>query len=56
MFCDPFNPSDLALIGLVVYALLLAWSMDNPVWCIVQVVVWRLFHWMGLGSILWLQR
>jgi phosphatidylethanolamine N-methyltransferase len=54
-FMDPFNPSDIALVCLSAYAILLAWCMDNSVWCIIQVVIWRLIHWCGLGSILWLQ-
>lgn len=52
---DLFTSGDFALICLAAYGLFLSITVDNPVWCIAQVIVWRLIHWLGLGTVLWLQ-
>jgi len=52
---DLFRSGDVAVCLCCVYALAIAFLPTNPNWALVQVFVWRLFHWVGLGSALWAQ-
>lgn len=52
---DVFRSGDFALLALAAYALTLSLVVPWRGWCVVQVVVWRLLHWLGVGAVLWHQ-
>eukprot|EP00455_Lapot_gusevi_P050407 TRINITY_DN72_c0_g1_i1.p1 TRINITY_DN72_c0_g1~~TRINITY_DN72_c0_g1_i1.p1 ORF type:complete len:721 (+),score=200.99 TRINITY_DN72_c0_g1_i1:67-2229(+) len=52
---DIFRVSDFALFGFVAYGLIFCFVVEDKIWCVVQALIWRLIHWLGLGSILWRQ-
>mmetsp|Transcript_22942 Transcript_22942/g.25464 ORF Transcript_22942/g.25464 Transcript_22942/m.25464 type:complete len:734 (+) Transcript_22942:27-2228(+) len=50
---DLFRSGDFALVVFVTYGILFSLTVTNPMWCVVQVLAWRIFHWGGLGYVLW---
>jgi len=52
---DLFRSGDLAVAFCCLYGILLAFLPSSPTWSLAQVIFWRLFHWVGLGVLLWAQ-
>lgn len=50
-----FRSGDFALLGFMAYGLMFCYYVEDRTFCIIQVVVWRLVHWVGLGGILMAQ-
>ncbi len=52
---DFTNSGTWSLVMGIVYVFLTAFIPASPIWAVAQVAVWRLVHWVGIGTILWLQ-
>lgn len=52
---DITRPADIGLILCTIYSVVLTIAVKQPYWLIIHVVAWRVIHWLGLGSLLWLQ-
>lgn len=52
---DIFRSGDWATLLTVVYGLLVAFLPENDNFAVGQVIFWRVFHWLGLGAMLWAQ-
>ncbi len=52
---DIFRSGDWATLLTVIYGLLVAFLPENDNFAVGQVIFWRVFHWLGLGAMLWAQ-
>lgn len=52
---NPFRSGDIHVLILAGYGIGFSVAVTNPLWCVVQVLCWRVFHWIGLGYCLWAQ-
>jgi phosphatidylethanolamine N-methyltransferase len=52
---DLFRSGDFSVFFFSIYGVAIAFLPSDPWWSFMQVVLWRVIHWLGLGSILWAQ-
>jgi len=52
---DLFRSGDLAVFFFSLYAVAIAFLPSNANWALAQVILWRTFHWLGLGYVLYAQ-
>lgn len=52
---DPFSAHTWSIIAVAAMTFCFAATVENKAWAVVLAVVWRLAHWVGLGSVLWFQ-